>query len=50
MGYNSSQCYVVAWMGGALGEDEYMYTNGCVPLLFTWNYHNIVNRLYPTTK
>ena len=28
--------------------DIYMY--GWVPSLFTWNYHNIVNRLYPNTK
>ena len=28
--------------------DIYMY--GWVPSLFTWNYHNIVNRLYPDTK
>ena len=27
-----------------------MYTYGSVPLLFTGNYLNIVNRLYPNTK
>ena len=26
-----------------------MYTYGLVPLLFTWNYHCIVNWLYPNT-
>ena len=33
-----------------LGENGYMYTYGWVPLLFTCNYHNIVNPLYPKTK
>ena len=23
--WNSAQCYVVAWMGGGLGKNEYMY-------------------------
>ena len=35
---------------GSLGENGYMYTYGWVPLLSTWNYHNIVNRLYPNIK
>ena len=35
-----SNCLLLSWM--------YMY--GSVPLLFTWNCHNIVNRLYPNTK
>ena len=35
---------------GSLGENGYMYMYGWVPLLFTWNYHNIVNQLYPNTK
>ena len=35
---------------GRLGEDGYMYMYGWVPWLFTWNYHNIVNWLYPNTK
>ena len=47
---NSAQCYVVAGMGGELGENGYMYMYGWVPLLFTWNYHNIANQLYPNTK
>ena len=46
----NSQCYVAAWMGGMntwIGENEYMYVCGWVPLLFwdTWNYLNIVNQL-----
>ena len=28
----------------------YAWLFAWVPLLFTWNYHNIVNRLYPNTK
>ena len=35
---------------GSLGENGYMYIYGWVLLLFTWNYHNIVNWLYPNTK
>ena len=35
---------------GSLAENGYMYTYGWVPLLFTWNYCNIVSRLYPNTK
>ena len=34
---------------GSLGENGYMYTYGWVPLLSTWNYHKIVNWLYPNT-
>ena len=34
---------------GSLGENEYMRMYGRVPLLFTWNYHNI-NWLYPNKK
>ena len=37
------------WEEG-LGEDGYMCMYGWVPSLFTGNYHNIVNRLYPNTK
>ena len=29
---------------------KFSYMYGWVPLLFTWNYHNIVNQLYPNTK
>ena len=28
----------------------YMYMYGWVPSLFTWNYYNAVNQLYPGTK
>ena len=27
---------------GSLGDNGYMYMYGWVPLLFTWNYHNVV--------
>ena len=44
--WNSAQCYVAAWIRwGVLGRMGYMFMYGWVPLLFTWNYHNIVNRL-----
>ena len=32
---------------GCLGENGYMYMYDWVPSLFTWNYHRIVNWLYP---
>ena len=35
---------------GSLGENRYMYMDGWVPQLFTWNYQNIVNQLYPNTN
>ena len=35
---------------GSLGENGYMHMYGSVPSLFTCNYQNIVNRLYPNTK
>ena len=35
---------------GSLGENGYMYVYDWVPSLFTWNYHEIVNWLYPNTK
>ena len=35
---------------GSLGENGYMYMYGWVPSLSTWNYDNIVTRLYPNTK
>ena len=43
---NSSQCYVAAWMGGQFVEEwihVYIWLNHSAE---TWNYHNIVNRLY----
>ena len=50
---NSAQCYMAVWMGGEFGGNGciyiythiYTYTHGWVPLLFIWNYHNIVNYL-----
>ena len=30
---------------GSLGENEYIYMYGCVPLPSTWSYHYIVNWL-----
>ena len=47
---SSAQCYMAAWMQRSLGENGYMYMHGWVPLLSTWNYHNIVNQLYSNTK
>ena len=35
---------------GSLGENGYMCICGWVPSLFTWNYHHIVNQLYPNRK
>ena len=35
---------------GSLGKNEYMYIFGWVPLLSTWNYHNIVNWIYSNIK
>ena len=34
---------------GSLGENGYMYMYNLVPLMFTLNYYNIVNLLYPNT-
>ena len=48
--WNSAQRYVAAWIGGEFGGEGYTYMYGWVPLLSTWNYHNIVNRFYPNTK
>ena len=35
---------------GGLRENGCLYTHGWVPLLFTWNYYNIDNWLYPNAK
>ena len=35
---------------GSLGESGYMYMYGWVPLLFAWNYCNVVNWLNSYTK
>ena len=48
--WNTALCYVAAWMRVSLGENRYMCMYGWVPSLFTWNYYNIVNWLYPNTK
>ena len=34
----------------SLGKNEYMNMYGWVLLLYTWNYHKIVNWLYFSTK
>ena len=48
--WNSAQCYLAAWMKGEFGG-EWIYEYVWLSLfLFTWNYHNIVNWLYPSTK
>ena len=38
------------WWEGGLGENRYMYIYDWVPLLFTWNYHNIVYSAIPQYK
>ena len=44
---NSAQCYVAPWMEEEFGgEWLYMFMHDWVPLLSTWNYHNIVNWSY----
>ena len=35
---------------GSLGKNGYMYMYGWVPLLYTWNYHNIVISVYANIK
>ena len=35
---------------GSFGENGYMYMYGWIPLLSTWNYHNIVNWLYSNIR
>ena len=42
-------CHCPGW-NGSLGENGYLYMDGWVPLLSTWNYHNIVHWLYSKTK
>ena len=44
--WSLAQCYVAACRGEGFGGewiDAYVW-------LFTWNYHTIVNQLYPNTK
>ena len=38
------------WSKKPTGENGYMYAHGSGPSLFTWSYHDTVNRLYPNTK
>ena len=43
----------VTWLPGwegSFGENGYMRLDGWGPLLPTWNYRNIVNRLHSNTK
>lgn len=47
--WNSTPCYMAAWMGGELGVNRYSYQHDWVPLVFTWNDH-IVTWLYPNPK
>ena len=37
-------------MGGEFAGNGYMCMYGWIPLLFSWNYHNFVNQLYPNKK
>ena len=46
----SAQCHVAAYKGGGFGENGCMCMFGWVSSVFTWNYHKIVNRLYPNKK
>jgi len=48
--WSSAPCEVAAWGEGSLEENRQMYMYGCVPLLSTQNYHNIVNWLYTNIK
>ena len=43
----------VLWQPGwkrSLGKNGCIYMYGWVPSLFIWNYHNIINWLYPNTE
>ena len=42
----SARCYEAAFRP-SLGKKGYVCMYSWVPSLFTWNYHNIVNQLYP---
>ena len=48
--WDSAQCYVEAWMGGEFGAEWIHVCVWLTPSLFTHNYHNIVNWLYPNIK
>ena len=43
--WNSTQYYVAAWMGGEFGQEWIYVYIWLSPLLFTYNYYNIVNHL-----
>ena len=47
---NSTQCYVAAREERSWGENGCLYMHGWVSSLFIWNYHNMVNWLYPNIK
>lgn len=47
---NSAQGYVAARQEGNWGDNGYVYVHGWGPLLFTGNYHNMVNWLWPNKK
>ena len=48
--WNSVQCFVPGWTGWGFGENKYVYMYSWVPVLLTWNFHNVVDQLYPNTK
>lgn len=48
--WNSVQFYVPAWKGEGFGGEWIHLYVWLSPLLFIWNYHNIVNWLYPNIK
>ena len=50
--YSTGNSAQVTWQPGQEVEGEWIhvYIYGWVPSLFPWNYHNIVNWLYPNTK
>ena len=48
--WNSAQCSVPAWMGAGLGENGYVYVYDWVPLLLTWNCHNIIDWLFSSVQ
>ena len=47
MCHNTVVCVNTPGWERCLGKNGYMYMHGRVPSLYTWNYHNIVNWLYP---
>ena len=47
---NSAQCFVPPCREVGLRKNGYMCMYAWAPSLFTWNYHSIVNQLYPNIK